>query len=107
MKVNNMSYRQWQKRNTEAFQKLTKAQQKKARDRGYRNVGWQKVQTSWEILQQFQTPSLFDARLKRGDIAGAIDQSILEADQAKNVPAPTLSLLSVPTEPPSTNTPLD
>lgn len=83
MNVNNLSYRQWQKRNTDAFQKLSKAQQKIARDRGYRNIGWQSVQDSWNVLQRLQTPSIFDAKLKRGDLNGAINQSILEAEQAQ------------------------
>lgn len=87
MKIDNMSYRQWQKRNTEAFKKLTKVQQKTVRDHGYRNIGWQKVQDSWKILQQLdkKPASLFDIKLKHGDLEGALDQSILVAEQAQKV----------------------
>lgn len=85
MNVEGMSYRQWQKRNNDTFQKLTKAQQQTARQRGYRNIGWQQVQQSWGILQQLTPPSLFDAKLKKGDLVGAIDQSILEAEQAQAI----------------------
>ncbi len=83
MNVDGMSYRQWQKRNTDLFQKLPKDQQIIARKNGYHNVGWEKVQQSWKILQQIHQPqSLFDAKLKRGDLEGAINQSILEAEKA-------------------------
>jgi hypothetical protein len=86
MNVDGMSYRQWQKRNTDAFQRLTKAQQKTGRQQGYYNVGWQRVQESWNILQQLtQLPSLFEAKLKKGDLEGAIHQSILEAGQAQEL----------------------
>ena len=86
MNVNGMSYRQWQKRNTNAFNRLTKVEQQAARRMDYRNVGWQQVQQSWDILQQWiepATPSLFSAKLKKGNLTGAIDQSILEAEQAQ------------------------
>lgn len=86
MNIDDMSYRLWQKRNTDIFHQLTKAQQKLARQQGYRNVGWQQVQQSWKVLQQLAKPlSLFDAKLKKDDLSGAINQSILEAEQAQNV----------------------
>jgi len=84
MKVDGLSYRQWQKRNTDTFQQLTKAQKQAARQQGYRNMGWQQAQQAWKVLQQLaKPPSLFDAKLKKGDLAGAIDQSRLEAEQAQ------------------------
>ncbi len=84
MNVDDMSYRQWQKRNTDAFQQLTKAQQKTARQQGYRNVGWQQVQQSWKTLRQFIEPlNLFEAKLRKGDLTGAVDQMVLEAEQAQ------------------------
>jgi len=85
MNVDGMSYRQWQKRNTDTFQQLTKAHQQTARQQGYRNIGWQPIQQSWKVLQQLIPPTIFDAKLKRGDLAGAIDQSILEAEQAQEI----------------------
>lgn len=86
MNIDSLSYRQWQKRNTDKFQQLNKARQKIARQQGYRNVGWQQVQQSWTILQELtQPPSLFDAKLKKGDLEGAINQSILEAEQAQEI----------------------
>ncbi|MGB3494299.1 MAG: hypothetical protein WBA57_16340 [Elainellaceae cyanobacterium] len=86
MDVDGMSYRQWQKRNTEFFRQLTKAQQKTARQQGYYNISWEKVRKSWEILQQLASlPSLFNAKLKKDDLTGAIGQSILEAEQAQEM----------------------
>jgi hypothetical protein len=94
MNVDGMSYRQWQKRNTDAFQQLTKAHQQAARQQGYRNVGWQQIQQSWKVLQQLMKPlSLFDAKLKKGDLSGAIGQSILEAEQAQEVAQQGISSL--------------
>lgn len=81
-----MSYRQWQKRNTDAFCKLSKNQQQAARQQGYFNIGWQKVQQSWSILQLItEPPNLLNAKLKKGDLAGAVNQSILEAEQAQQI----------------------
>jgi hypothetical protein len=86
MDVDGMNYRQWQKRNTNTFQKLTKAHQQSARQQGYYNLGWQQIQKSWGILHQFiEPPSLFDAKLKKGDLVGAIGQSILEAEKAQAI----------------------
>lgn len=94
MNIDHMSYRQWQKRNTDIFQQLTKTQQQLVRHQGYRNVGWQWVQQSWKVLQQFiKPPTLFDAKLKRGDLEGAIDQSILEAEQAQSIAKESISRL--------------
>lgn len=89
MDIGGLSYRQWQRRNTEAFKQLSKEQQQTARGQGYYNVSWKRVQASWQILQALAAPSpvptLFDAKLKKGDVAGAIDQSLLAADQAQTV----------------------
>lgn len=80
--IDNMSYSQWQKRNAEAFKKLSKKQQQKIRKTGYFNLGWKKIETSWEILSSFsESPSFFDLKLKKGDFAGAFDQCILETEQ--------------------------
>lgn len=82
--VDGMSYREWQKRNTDAFNKLTKLQQKKARKQGYYNTGWENVQKSWNVLEQsYSVTTLFDIRLKKGDLVGAIEYSMLEAELAK------------------------
>jgi hypothetical protein len=86
MNIDGLSYCQWQKRNTEAFCILSRDQRQAARTQGYHNVCWQKVQESWTILQKLTQPkSLFEAKLRKGDLAGAIDQSILEAEQAQKV----------------------
>jgi hypothetical protein len=85
--VNSMNYRQWQRRNTEYFTSLTKLQQKEARNLGYCNVGWNKVQFSWQIIYRFTNtlPSLFEHKLRKGDIIGAIELSIFEAERAKHL----------------------
>ncbi|UJB69191.1 hypothetical protein HRE53_22835 [Acaryochloris sp. 'Moss Beach'] len=86
MNIDGLSYRQWQKRNTDTFKNLSKQNQKAIRDKGYYNVGWERVQKSWEILQVIILPSqpttIFEVKLKRGDLVGAIDQSLLSAKQA-------------------------
>lgn len=86
MSIDGLSYHQWQKRNTDAFCLLSKEQRQTARTQGYYNVSWPKVQQSWSILQKLTQPkSLFEAKLKKGDLAGAIDQSIQEAEYAQKV----------------------
>ena len=89
MTIDGLSYRQWQKRNTEVFQKLSKDQRRTARDQGYYNVSWQRVQQSWGILQALNSLppvlNLFDAKLNQGDLAGAVDHYLLAAEQAQKV----------------------
>lgn len=93
--VEGMSYRQWQKRNTEHFNYLTKTQQKEARKQGYCNLGWDKVPDSWVLICKLakNVASLFEHRLSKGDIIGAIDLSILEADRAKDLARQALDTL--------------
>ncbi|QUY45452.1 hypothetical protein [Acaryochloris marina] len=82
--VDGLSYREWQKRNSINFKKLTKLQQKKARKKGYYNIGWKNVRESWQVLSQILDPiNLFNVRLNKGDLVGAIDHSILEAEQSQ------------------------
>lgn len=85
--IEGMNYRQWQKRNTEHFSSLTKAQQKEARKQGYCNIGWDKVQNSWGIIYKLalNVTTLFEHKLHKGDIIGAIELSILEAEQVKHL----------------------
>jgi hypothetical protein len=82
-----MNYREWQKRNTKHFSLLTKMQQKQARNQGYCNIGWDKVKNSWKILSKFtdNITSLFEHKFNKGDLVGAIDLSMLEAEQAKGI----------------------
>lgn len=93
--VNGLTYRDWQKRNTEVFSKLDCSQQKKLRYQGYRNIGWNHVQKSWSLLQtSFQELSLFDHKLRKGDLIGAINHSILEAEQAQDIASESLDSLA-------------
>lgn len=80
-----MNYREWQRRNKEHFSLLTKVQQKQARQQGYFNTGWDKVQESWKILCKLtdNVTTLFEHKLSKSDIVGAIDLSLLDADNAK------------------------
>lgn len=82
-----MNYREWQKRNTKHFTSLTKMQQKQARNQGYCNIGWDKVKNSWKILCKLtdNTTSLFEYKLNKDNLVGAIDLSLLEAEQAKGI----------------------
>ncbi|MEC4803171.1 MAG: hypothetical protein SAJ12_16900 [Jaaginema sp. PMC 1079.18] len=82
--IENLNYRQWQRRNKEIFSQLDRLKQKKIRERGYCNKGWDNVKKSWEILNNTaKESSLFDYKLKKGDLVGAINHSILEAEQAQ------------------------
>jgi hypothetical protein len=82
-----MNYREWQKRNTKHFSLLAKRQQREARNQGYCNIGWGKVQESWKILCKFidNVTSLFEHKLSKGDLVGAIELSLLDAEQAKGI----------------------
>ncbi|MGK7948902.1 MAG: hypothetical protein AB4368_08890 [Xenococcaceae cyanobacterium] len=82
-----INYRQWQKRNTEKFNSFTKSQKKDARSQGYYNIGWDNVQKSWSIMSKLtqSVVSLFEHKLNKGEIVGAIDLSIIEADKAKQL----------------------
>lgn len=92
--VDGLSYRDWQQRNTESFFKLDRSQQKELRSKGYRNIGWNHVQKSWSLLQSsFQELSLFDHKLRKGDLSGAINHSILEAEQAQDIASEALETL--------------
>ena len=93
--IGDMNYRQWQKRNTKRFIALTKIQQKEARNQGYYNIGWEQVQNSWKILCKFteNIASLFEHKLGKGDLAGAISLSLLDAEQAKGIARKALSAL--------------
>lgn len=90
-----MTYRDWQKRNTNKFSHLNNFQKKEIRNRGYKNVGWIQVKSSWDILckyfcdqeeaNQDNPISMFDYKISQGDIIGAINLSILESGLAKKV----------------------
>lgn len=97
--VEAMNYRQWQRRNTEHFNQLTKTQKKEARQQGYYNNGWKQVQTSWKILGKLDclfdrnVTTLFEYKLRKGDIIGAIELSILEAEGTKQIARQALETL--------------
>ena len=105
-KVEGLNYRQWQKRNTNCFKSLSKSKQKEARKQGYHNVGWNKVQQSWQILVQLTSSSspslepnrkvfsLFEHQVNKEDLLGAINLSILEAEQAKKIAQQSLETLN-------------
>lgn len=82
MRIDEMNYNQWQRRNSDIFNNLSKKQKQAARERGYFNVGWDKVKHSWEIVKPI---TLFNRKLKKGDIHGALNQSILEAEEAQKI----------------------
>ncbi|MGB2924422.1 MAG: hypothetical protein WBB82_03905 [Limnothrix sp.] len=84
--IDGLNYREWQKRNTKFFSQLTNKQKKELRAKGYKNLGWLNVQKSWTILKKIvNTPNLFEKRLQNGDLVGAINHAILEAEQAKRL----------------------
>ena len=82
--IDGLGYREWQKRNSDRFRQLSATDRKEAKIRGYRNLGWESVQKSWEILQTLgKVTSLFDRKIQTGDLVGAIDLALHEADLAK------------------------
>ncbi|MGB3510752.1 MAG: hypothetical protein WBA93_16265 [Microcoleaceae cyanobacterium] len=89
--VEGLNYRQWQQRNTDKFKTLTVAQQKEARTQGFFNRGWDRVQKSWDILLSFvnivnnNVVTMFDHKLNKGDIIGAIDSSLHETEYVEEV----------------------
>jgi hypothetical protein len=81
------NYRQWQSRNTSHFNSLTKKQQKEIRNQGYCNIGWDKVQNSWEIIckSNRNIASLFEHKLKKGNVIGAIELLLVDAGDTKKI----------------------
>ncbi|ANV90634.1 hypothetical protein [Picosynechococcus sp. PCC 8807] len=85
-KVEGLGYREWQKRNTALFSQFSPKEKKEARKKGYRNIGWLHVQKSWQILKQYsKLTTLFEKKLRDGDIQSAINHTILEAENAIKV----------------------
>jgi hypothetical protein len=78
------------KRNSEVFHGLSPEQQRQARKKGYYNIGWGKVKSSWELLQDFKNNtykvvSLFEHELNKGSLVKAIDLAIIESENAKKM----------------------
>jgi hypothetical protein len=82
--IEDLSYRGWQKRNTDSFSCLNPKEKKKARSDGYKNVGWKSVQSSWRILEAIKIVSIIDKKLDKGDFTGALRHSWMETDAAIN-----------------------
>ena len=80
--VSELSYQQWQKRNSLAFNKLSKSRQKEIRKKGYFNRGWNQVKKSWHILRESnqKVVTIFDRKLAKGDLKGAINIAIMDSD---------------------------
>lgn len=89
--VQGLNYRQWQHRNTDKFKNLTVSQQKEARIQGFFNRGWEQVQKSWDILMSFvnivnnNLVTMFEYKLNKGDLIGAINQSVHETEHIEEV----------------------
>lgn len=58
--LDGLNYRQVQRRNSESFKSLTSDKQKIARQDGYKNVGWENIRQSWNILQKIMTTQPVD-----------------------------------------------
>lgn len=93
--VDNLNYRQWQKRNSLAFNQLDKSQQKEIRKKGYCNRGWIQLEKSWMILQEYQGKivSIFDHKLAKDDLVGAIKVAIMNSEQTSNIAEEAISVL--------------
>ena len=55
-----LNYRQVQKRNSDTFNSLNKKQQKNIRKQGYRNIGWDNVIKSWNLLNSLNNQEPLD-----------------------------------------------
>ncbi|MGK7942293.1 MAG: hypothetical protein AB4062_19460 [Crocosphaera sp.] len=51
--LDGLNYREAQKRNSEKFNSLSQIEQKQARQKGYKNLGWDNVRKSWNIMLNF------------------------------------------------------
>ena len=93
--VENLNYRQWQKRNSSVFNQLTKPEQKEIRKKGYRNIGWNNVKKSWSVLKQFKPKivSIFEHKLRSGDLVGAINIAIMDSNKTSDIAQETLENL--------------
>ena len=80
--IEDLSYRGWQKRNTDSFSCLNPKEKEKVRSDGYKNVGWESVQSSWRILEAIKIVSIIDKKLDKGDFTGALRHSWMETDAA-------------------------
>ena len=91
-----INYRQWQRRNTEKFNSLSKQQKQEARCKGYYNKGWERVKQSWQIINQIanNVVDLFSYQLNKGNLSSAIASSIMELDKVKEVAQSALKKLS-------------
>ncbi len=58
--LDGLNYRQAQKRNSEKFNSLSRIEQKQLRQQGYKNLGWDNVRKSWNILLSFVPLSTID-----------------------------------------------
>jgi hypothetical protein len=82
-KIDGLTYRQWQSRNSESLKELSPSQVKDVRAKGYRNIGWENVKKSWQIINRIDNViSLVDKKIERGDLDGVIRHSILTIDKA-------------------------
>lgn len=82
-----LSYKEWQSRNTKLFTSLSQQQRQELRERGYHNISWKKVKSSWELLQKsiHTVTSIFDIHIQRGNITDAINISLLEVERFSKV----------------------
>jgi hypothetical protein len=49
-KLDELNYRQAQRRNSDRFNNSTRSQQQQLRKQGYKNCGWDNVRKSWQLL---------------------------------------------------------
>jgi hypothetical protein len=93
--IDNLSYRQWQKRNSTAVKQLNKSEQKEIRKKGYSNRGWNQVKKSWIILQEYKPKivSIFDHKLAKGDLLGAINFAITNSEQTSHIAKEAIAVL--------------
>jgi hypothetical protein len=79
--INDLSYKEWQKRNTTFLSLLNANEKKDLRQRGYKNVGWQNVMETWKIIQVFiKVTPMIEKRIKKGDIMGILRHVLLDVD---------------------------
>jgi hypothetical protein len=93
--IENLNYREWQKRNSSVFKQLSKSEQKEIREKGYRNIDWNNVQKSWLILTKLNPKivSIFDHKLAKGDLIGAINIAIMDSNKTSDIASEAIDTL--------------
>jgi hypothetical protein len=83
--INNLTYREWQQRNTENFERLSRKRQLQLRKLGYKNCGWDGIQQSWKLIQSIEITPDTHTLLNLRREALTKDESLSTEDYAEGL----------------------